>query len=99
MRCAVLGAGSWGTALASLLAGKGFPVTAWDKDVPVLDEIVRAHRNERYLPGVALPPALPRPASHTSAAAKSWTRTPARGANRAIPVLPEAIVVFVMPEP
>src|SRR5512142_646254 len=58
MRCAVLGAGSWGTALASLLGGKGFPVTAWDKDVAVLDEIARAHRNERYLPGVALPPTL-----------------------------------------
>jgi glycerol-3-phosphate dehydrogenase (NAD(P)+) len=58
MRCAVLGAGSWGTALASLLAGKGFPVTAWDKDGAVLDEIGRTHRNERYLPGVALPPSL-----------------------------------------
>jgi len=58
MRCAVLGAGSWGTALASLLAGKGYQVTAWDKDVPVLDEIARSHRNERYLPGVALPPTL-----------------------------------------
>ncbi|HET6436527.1 MAG TPA: NAD(P)H-dependent glycerol-3-phosphate dehydrogenase [Anaeromyxobacter sp.] len=55
MRCAVLGAGSWGTALASLLAGKGFPVTAWDKDGAALEEITRAHRNERYLPGVALP--------------------------------------------
>ena len=36
MRCTVLGAGSWGTALASLLASKGFTVTAWDKDGPVL---------------------------------------------------------------
>ena len=54
MRCCVLGAGSWGTALASLLAGKGFPVTTWDKDTAVLDEIARAHRNERYLPGIPL---------------------------------------------
>src|SRR5512138_3754276 len=58
MRCCVLGAGSWGTALGALLAGKGFPVTTWDKDTAVLDEIAHAHRNERYLPGVALPPAL-----------------------------------------
>jgi glycerol-3-phosphate dehydrogenase (NAD(P)+) len=58
MRCSVLGAGSWGTALASLLAGKGFQVTAWDKDLPVLEEIAKAHRNERYLPGVTLPPTL-----------------------------------------
>ncbi len=58
MRCCVLGAGSWGTALGALLAGKGFPVTVWDKDLAVLDEVAHAHRNERYLPGVALPPAL-----------------------------------------
>ena len=58
MRCCVLGAGSWGTALGALLAGKGFPVTTWDKDVAVLDEIARTRRNERYLPGVALPPAV-----------------------------------------
>jgi glycerol-3-phosphate dehydrogenase (NAD(P)+) len=55
MRCSVLGAGSWGTALASLLAGKGFPVVAWDKDGAILDEITRTHRNERYLPGAPLP--------------------------------------------
>jgi len=54
MRTTVLGAGSWGTALASLLATKGYPVTAWDKDGGVLEDISRHHRNERYLPGVAL---------------------------------------------
>ncbi len=58
MRCTVLGAGSWGTALASLLAGKGYTVTSWDKDGPVLEEIARSHRNERYLPGAVLPPTL-----------------------------------------
>jgi glycerol-3-phosphate dehydrogenase (NAD(P)+) len=58
MRCTVLGAGSWGTALASLLAGKGYTVMSWDKDAPVLEDIARNHRNERYLPGVALPAAL-----------------------------------------
>jgi glycerol-3-phosphate dehydrogenase (NAD(P)+) len=58
MRCTVLGAGSWGTALASLLAGKGYTVTSWDKDVPVLEDIAKRHRNERYLPGVVLPATL-----------------------------------------
>ncbi len=58
MRCTVLGAGSWGTALASLLAGKGYTVTSWDKDGAVLEEISKKHRNERYLPGIALPPSL-----------------------------------------
>ena len=58
MRCTVLGAGSWGTALASLLAGKGYTVTSWDKDGPVLEDMAKNHRNERYLPGVALPATL-----------------------------------------
>jgi glycerol-3-phosphate dehydrogenase (NAD(P)+) len=54
MRTTVLGAGSWGTALASLLAGKGYTVTAWDKEAAVLEDIARNHRNERYLPGISL---------------------------------------------
>jgi glycerol-3-phosphate dehydrogenase (NAD(P)+) len=54
MRTTVLGAGSWGTALASLLGTKGFTVTAWDKDASVLEDITRNHRNERYLPGLPL---------------------------------------------
>src|SRR6516164_3972521 len=58
MRCTVLGAGSWGTALASLLAGKGYAVTAWDKDAAVLDDIQKHHRNERYLPGATFPASL-----------------------------------------
>jgi len=58
MRCSVLGAGSWGTALASNLAGKGYTVTAWDKDIAVLDDIAKNHRNERYLPGASLPSSL-----------------------------------------
>jgi glycerol-3-phosphate dehydrogenase (NAD(P)+) len=58
MRCTVLGAGSWGTALAALLAGKGYTVTSWDKDQAVLEDIARHHRNDRYLPGIALPRTL-----------------------------------------
>ena len=58
MRATVLGAGSWGTALASVLAGKGFPVTSWDKDRPTLDSINQKHENTRYLPGAPLPTSL-----------------------------------------
>jgi len=50
MRSTVLGAGSWGTALGSVLAAKGNPVTLWDKDVPVLEQIAQRHENARYLP-------------------------------------------------
>jgi glycerol-3-phosphate dehydrogenase (NAD(P)+) len=58
MRATVLGAGSWGTALASVLAGKGFPVSAWDKDRAVLEAINAKHENARYLPGAQLPASL-----------------------------------------
>jgi glycerol-3-phosphate dehydrogenase (NAD(P)+) len=54
MRTTVLGAGSWGTALASLLGNKGHVVTAWDKDLEVLADLGTHHRNERYLPGIAI---------------------------------------------
>jgi len=58
MRSAVLGAGSWGTALGAMLASKGFTVMLWDKDVPVLEDVAQRHENTRYLPGVPLPAKL-----------------------------------------
>jgi glycerol-3-phosphate dehydrogenase (NAD(P)+) len=54
MRITVLGAGAWGTALAKILKENGNAVTLWDLNVLALEEIQRG-RNERYLPGVALP--------------------------------------------
>ena len=54
MRITVLGAGAWGTALGKVLHENGNAVTLWDLNVPGLEEI-RLGRNERYLPGVALP--------------------------------------------
>ncbi|MDX1622579.1 MAG: NAD(P)H-dependent glycerol-3-phosphate dehydrogenase [Gemmatimonadota bacterium] len=51
---AVVGAGSWGTALANLLASNGRDVRLWAHD-PGLAEAMRADRkNEKYLPGVEL---------------------------------------------
>jgi glycerol-3-phosphate dehydrogenase (NAD(P)+) len=58
MRSAVLGAGSWGTALAAVLAGKGFPTTLWGRDAAVVDAVSKGHENPRYLPGIPLPGAL-----------------------------------------
>jgi glycerol-3-phosphate dehydrogenase (NAD(P)+) len=54
----VLGAGSWGTALANHLAAKGEDVLLWAHDRDVAYAINSTHRNEVYLPGVALTPAL-----------------------------------------
>jgi len=58
MRSTVLGAGSWGTALGAVLAGKGFPVTIWDADGAPLETLAARHENVRYLPGIPLPETL-----------------------------------------
>jgi glycerol-3-phosphate dehydrogenase (NAD(P)+) len=58
MRVAVLGAGSWGTALGATLAGKDLPVTLWDIDQEVVASLMDRHENARYLPGVRLPDSL-----------------------------------------
>lgn len=52
---AVLGAGSWGTALAVQLARRGGPVTLWGYDPAELTELAAARTNQRYLPGVPFP--------------------------------------------
>jgi glycerol-3-phosphate dehydrogenase (NAD(P)+) len=58
LRSTVLGAGSWGTALGAVLAGKGFPVAIWDADGAPLETISARRENSRYLPGVPLPETL-----------------------------------------
>jgi glycerol-3-phosphate dehydrogenase (NAD(P)+) len=55
---AVLGAGSWGTTLANLLAAKGETVRLWAYEPDVVDAINRAHENPVFLPGVRLEPGL-----------------------------------------
>lgn len=55
---AVLGAGSWGTALADLLARNGHAVTVWAHEREVADSINTRHENPVFLPGCALAPGL-----------------------------------------
>jgi glycerol-3-phosphate dehydrogenase (NAD(P)+) len=50
----VIGAGSWGTALANLLAQKGMDVALWVREEEVYDRIVRERVNSLFLPGVSL---------------------------------------------
>lgn len=57
-KIAVLGAGSWGTALASLTARHGYPTVLWGRDAVVAEAIGQRHENPRYLPGIALPEGL-----------------------------------------
>ena len=57
MRIAVLGAGSWGTTVASLLAGR-HGCTIWARDPELAREIHETGANPRYLPGFTLAPGL-----------------------------------------
>ncbi len=50
MRVAVIGAGSWGTTLANLLARRGHEVGIWAREPKVVESINRGHLNELYLP-------------------------------------------------
>jgi len=58
MRCAVVGAGAWGTALADLLTRNGHEVRLWAYERDVVESINRKHENVRFLRGHALAPAL-----------------------------------------
>jgi glycerol-3-phosphate dehydrogenase (NAD(P)+) len=52
---AVIGGGSWGTALAKVLADKGEQVSLWFRDEASAAALNASHENQRYLPGVTLP--------------------------------------------
>lgn len=56
-KTAILGAGSWGTALATLLAGR-CPVALWARDDALARAVEAARQNQRYLPGVRLGPGI-----------------------------------------
>ena len=51
----VLGAGSWGTALAGTLAERGLRVQFWGRDEALMSSIAKTRRNERYLTSLVLP--------------------------------------------
>lgn len=52
---AVIGAGSWGTALSTVLAKNKQTVTLWDRDSALLESIQKNKKNDRYLPSIPLP--------------------------------------------
>jgi glycerol-3-phosphate dehydrogenase (NAD(P)+) len=58
VRAAVLGAGSWGTALAKLLAENGYATRLWGRDPGLVRTINSARENQRYLAGIPLPAGL-----------------------------------------
>ncbi|HEU0299630.1 MAG TPA: NAD(P)H-dependent glycerol-3-phosphate dehydrogenase [Longimicrobium sp.] len=86
-RAAVVGAGSWGTALANLLAGKGTPTVLWSYEPEVADDINRAHENRKYLDGIAL---------HGSLRATAEMAEALRGADLVVAVSPSHTMRAVM---
>jgi glycerol-3-phosphate dehydrogenase (NAD(P)+) len=57
-RTLVVGGGSWGTALANLLATKGVPTTIWAREDQVVSGINTARENDMFLSGIDLSEAL-----------------------------------------
>jgi len=54
-RVSIIGAGTWGTALAITLSRKGHAVTLWAYEPEVVESIRLRHENELYLPGMKIP--------------------------------------------
>jgi glycerol-3-phosphate dehydrogenase (NAD(P)+) len=64
---AVLGAGSWGTALAVHLARAGHGVRLWARDAALVEQLRASKINARYLPDIALPDSISPTASLATA--------------------------------
>jgi glycerol-3-phosphate dehydrogenase (NAD(P)+) len=54
MKCAVIGAGAWGTALANVLAENSHEVALWAFEPDVAESIENSRENGRFLPGITL---------------------------------------------
>jgi glycerol-3-phosphate dehydrogenase (NAD(P)+) len=86
-RCAVVGAGAWGTALADMLARAGHDTTLWAHEVDVVESVNARHENTRFLRGVPL---------HASLRATNDAAAAARGAELVLYVTPSHVLRGVM---
>ena len=82
MRISVLGAGAWGTALASH-AAQSHDVVLWGRDASLVAQMAATHINATYLPGIALQPSLNlrlicKPRSTMRRATMLWPSLPRR---------------------
>lgn len=57
-RCAVIGGGAWGTAIADRLARNGHTTVLWAREADVVEAVNTRHENPRFLAGATLTPAL-----------------------------------------
>lgn len=58
LRCAVIGGGAWGTAIADRLARNGHDTVLWARESDVVDGINTRHVNDRFLANIPLAPSL-----------------------------------------
>ncbi|QWT22748.1 NAD(P)-dependent glycerol-3-phosphate dehydrogenase [Subtercola sp. PAMC28395] len=100
----VLGAGSWGTTFAKILADGGNDVTLWARRPELAREINQAKRNSDYLPGINLPPSIRASASLEQAVGSSsliFVSIPSQSLRSNLAALkpllgPETVVVSLM---
>ena len=69
LKISVIGGGSWGTALAHLLAEKGYPVHLWVYEADLVAQLSKSKENTLYLPGIRLPDRITATSSLEEAAA------------------------------
>ncbi len=82
MRVAVIGAGSWGTAVAWLLGGKDIEVSLWARETEIAESINAVHRNPHFLKDIVLPSSVrstPEIADAVSGADSVVVVTPSHG--------------------
>ncbi len=89
MRCAVIGAGSWGSALAIQLARSGDEVWMWARNEEAAADIETHRENRRYLPGIPMPKDL---------VCSSDLQTVLKGAQVVLSVVPSQVLRHVMSE-
>ncbi len=58
LKVSIMGGGSWGTTVASLVTRNSPAVTLWARNIATVNEINTKHTNEAYLPGAVLPEKL-----------------------------------------
>jgi glycerol-3-phosphate dehydrogenase (NAD(P)+) len=91
-RVAVLGAGAWGTAIACALSSR-LEVALWARDRAQAEQISASRRNDRYLPGIALPAAVQVTSQLEQAVSKTrlvLAATPVAGLRELLKSLPAA---------
>lgn len=96
VKAAVLGCGSWGTALAVLLARNDVAVSLWGRTEDEIESISSRRENLRYLPGVALPELIV-PTPEFPSNVNFWLiAVPSSAVREVVCLLPDGDITVVM---